>query len=100
ASAVLVALVPQGLILMVVVAYSLAILRLAPQGALVQRINSVESLSHIDVLCVDKTGTLTTQNLQVDEIVPYGMELDELRARLGDFVASSPSGNRTSDAIG
>lgn len=100
ASAVLVALVPQGLILMVVVAYSLAIMRLAPQGALIQRINAVESLSHIDVLCVDKTGTLTTQNLQVDELVPYDIELDDLRARLGDFVASSPSGNRTSDAIG
>ncbi|MEZ4521824.1 MAG: HAD-IC family P-type ATPase [Thermomicrobiales bacterium] len=99
ASAVLVALVPQGLILMITVAYSLAVLRIAPKGALIQRINSVESLSHIDLLCVDKTGTLTTQRLALKEAVPFGVEVEELRRLVGDFAASGTSPNKTSEAI-
>ena len=99
ASAVLVALVPQGLILMITVAYSLAVLRIAPKGALIQRINAVESLSHIDLLCVDKTGTLTTQRLALEEMVPFGIERDELEHLIGDFAASGTSPNKTSEAI-
>lgn len=99
ASAVLVALVPQGLILMITLAYSLAVLRVAPQGALIQRINSIESLSHIDVLCVDKTGTLTTQRLALEAVTPFGTDEETLRALLGDFAASASSSNKTSDAI-
>ncbi|CAN5503113.1 HAD-IC family P-type ATPase [soil metagenome] len=99
ASAVLVALVPQGLILMITVAYSLAVLRIAPKGALIQRINAVESLSHIDLLCVDKTGTLTTQRLALEELVPFGIEREELEQLVGYFVASGTSPNKTSDAI-
>lgn len=98
-SAVLIALVPQGLILMVAVAYSLAALRLAPQGALVQRVNSVESLSHIDTLCVDKTGTLTTQELKLREIVPLSQDEETARRWFGTLIASSSSRNKTADAI-
>lgn len=99
ASAVLVALVPQGLILMITVAYSLAVLRIAPKGALIQRINAVESLSHIDLLCVDKTGTLTTQRLALERIVPFGIEQAELETILGDVAESGSSPNKTSEAI-
>lgn len=99
ASAVLVALVPQGLILMITVAYSLAVLRIAPKGALIQRINAVESLSHIDLLCVDKTGTLTTQRLALEEMIPFGIEREELERLIGDFAASGTSPNKTSEAI-
>jgi cation-transporting ATPase E len=88
-SAVLISLVPQGLVAMTVIAYSLAIARLMPAGILVQRINAVESLSHIDVLCVDKTGTLTTQRLTVETATPFGIGEDDLARRLGDFVATS-----------
>ncbi len=99
ASAVLVALVPQGLILMVAVAYSLAALRLAPRGALVQRVNAVESLSHIDTLCVDKTGTLTTQKLKVREFVPLVHDEETVKDWFGAIVSTSSSRNRTADAI-
>ena len=60
AAAVLVALVPQGLVVMVTVTYALAIVRLAGDKALIQRSSAVESMSRVDVLCLDKTGTLTT----------------------------------------
>lgn len=99
AAAVIVALVPQGLIFMVTVTYAMAAVRMSGKGALIQRMNAVESTSQVGVLCLDKTGTLTTNELQVRELVPIGMDEATLRAALGDFAASASSGNRTSTAI-
>lgn len=99
AAAVLVALIPQGLVLMIAVTYSLAVMRLANSGVLIQRLNAVESTSHIDVLCVDKTGTLTTQALEVEAVYPVGIEESELRRVIGEFAASVSSSNKTNDAL-
>ena len=62
ATAVITTLVPQGLLLMSTVAYVWAPYRVADRGGLVQRLSAVEELSHVDVLCTDKTGTLTPDN--------------------------------------
>lgn len=59
-AAVLSGQVPYGLFLMIVVAYALGASTIAKQGALVQQVNAIESLSTIDILCMDKTGTLTS----------------------------------------
>ncbi len=99
AAAVTVALVPQGLWFMVTVAYSLAVVRTARSGVLIQRLNAVESISRVDVLCLDKTGTLTSNALSVDTVVPLGMSEDELRRSLGSFAASAAFRNRTSETI-
>lgn len=98
-SAVVISLVPQGLLLMITVAYALGALRIANKGALVQQINAVESLSNVDVLCLDKTGTLTTNRIQLRQIVPLQMDENELRHTVGSFVASTGRVNRTADAI-
>ena len=71
AAAVLVALIPQGLIVMVTVTYALAIIRLAGGKALIQRSNAVESMSRVDVLCLDKTGTLTTPLIELIDTHPF-----------------------------
>jgi cation-transporting ATPase E len=99
-TAVVISLVPQGLLLMITVAYALGAVRIANKGALVQQINAVESLSNVDVLCLDKTGTLTTNRIQLRQIVPIGLEEAELRQTLGHFVASTGRINRTAQAIG
>jgi cation-transporting ATPase E len=99
-AAVIVALVPQGLFFMTTVTYAMGAVRMAGKGALVQQSNAIESMSHVDVLCLDKTGTLTTNRIKVHAIHPLGVTEDELGARLGDFVASASSGNRTAEAIG
>ena len=78
AAAVLVALIPQGLIVMVTVTYALAIIRLAGGKALIQRSNAVESMSRVDVLCLDKTGTLTTPLIELVETHPF-VDDDELQ---------------------
>lgn len=100
ASAVLVSLVPQGLVLMTVVGYALAVTRLTPRGILVQRINAIESLSHITTLCVDKTGTLTTQRLVLQAVVALdGRSDDDARRSAGELALSAATMNRTSEAI-
>jgi len=98
--AVIAGLVPAGLYLMITLAYSLGAVRILGQSALIQQANAVESLSNVDVLCLDKTGTLTANRLQLEGVHPIG-EINEadLRALLGEFVATMRGGNRTSTAI-
>ena len=96
---VVIGLVPQGLLLAIVVAYALGAMRVAGQGALVQQTNAIESLSNVDTFCLDKTGTLTTNRLQVQDVRPLGIDRGDLQMRLSDFVASTTTGNKTSEAI-
>jgi cation-transporting P-type ATPase E len=96
---VVIGLVPQGLLLAIVVAYALGAMRVAGQGALIQQTNAIESLSNVDTFCLDKTGTLTTNRLRVEEVLPLGIDRDDLRVRLSDFVASATTTNKTSEAI-
>jgi cation-transporting ATPase E len=99
AAAVVVALVPQGLVFMITVTYSIAAIKVANAGALVQRLNAVESMSGIDVLCLDKTGTLTTNDLTVEDVAPASLERERFQSLLGDFAASASMRNRTTAAI-
>ena len=71
-SAVLSGLVPYGLFLLIAVAYTVGAVKCAGRGALVQRVNAVESVSNVDVVCTDKTGTLTTGRLALAEVTPVG----------------------------
>ncbi|NDJ74781.1 MAG: HAD-IC family P-type ATPase [Chloroflexi bacterium] len=100
-TAVVISLVPQGLLLMITVAYALGAVRIAQKGALVQQINAVESLSNVDILCLDKTGTLTTNRIEMRQAIPIGEDMteDRLRELAGNFVASTGRVNRTAEAI-
>ena len=100
ATAVLIGLVPYGLFLTIAVAYALGSVTIAKKGALVQQSNAVESLNSVDVLCMDKTGTLTSGRMKLDGIQPLGeMPLNEIAAALGSFVRSAAATNTTSQAI-
>ena len=98
-STVIVAMVPNGLILSIAVAYALGALRMAGKGALIQQANSVESLSHVDILCTDKTGTLTTNNITLDDVMPLDAERGQVERILGDYAASTGGPNRTTEAL-
>ncbi len=100
-AAVLVAMIPQGLAVMVTITYGYAALRISRAGAIVQRIDAVESMSRVDTLCLDKTGTITSSRLALESVVPLGgdADLERVRAVLGDVAASSAARDRTLDAI-
>ena len=100
ATAGCVTLVPEGLVLLASVAFAVGAARMARRGALVQRLSAVESLAGVDVVCVDKTGTLTDGTLALDEIVPLGGHSEaEVRHELGAFATSLAGRNPTADAI-
>ncbi len=99
-SAVLSGQVPYGLFFMVALAYAVGAAGIAKRGALVQQTNAVESLSNVNVLCMDKTGTLTANRLLFHAVQPLA-DVDEaiLRLRLGIFARSASTSNTTSEAL-
>lgn len=99
AAVVIFGLVPNGLFLAIAVAYAAGAVRIAGRGALVQQANAIESLANVEVLCLDKTGTLTTNRIVFERLEAIGLDEAEVRRLLGQFVASASSGTRTSEAI-
>ena len=99
-SVVIVGLIPNGLFLTIAVAYAIGAVRMVGQGALVQQANAVESLSNVDVLCLDKTGTLTANQIELHEIRPFSATTEtDLHQALATYAASTPAGNRTTEAL-
>lgn len=100
AAAVLVALVPQGLAMMIMVTYTVGAVRIASHGALVQRLAAVEAMSRVDTLCLDKTGTITSRLMRLAEAVPIAPH-DEagLRHLAGVLAASAATASPSTDAL-
>ena len=100
AVAAVVTLVPEGLVLLASLTYAVAAIRMARRGALAQQLNAVESLASVDVVCIDKTGTLTEPALRVVGVIPAeGVERRVLEAAVGRFAAASPTANATIAAM-
>ncbi|HET7353317.1 MAG TPA: HAD-IC family P-type ATPase [Gaiellaceae bacterium] len=95
AVAAVVTLIPEGLILLASLTYAVAALRMARLGALAQQLNATESLASVDVVCLDKTGTLTQPRLRVVELI--GPE--SLAQELGVYAASAVTKNGTLEAV-
>ena len=95
AVAAVVTLIPEGLILLASLTFAVAAVRMARRGALAQQLNAIESLASVDVLCLDKTGTLTEATLRVAGVVGP----DGLSEQLGRYAASASARNRTLEAI-
>lgn len=72
----MVTMVPEGLVLLTSIAMAVAVLRLAAKKVLVQDMPAVEVLARVDVVCVDKTGTLTQPGMHLREVVPVGQGSD------------------------
>jgi cation-transporting P-type ATPase E len=99
--AAVVTLVPEGLILLTSLTFAVAALRMARRGALAQQLNAIESIASAEIICLDKTGTLTEAALRVIDVAPApGVEEPALVDALARFAASSPETNTTLEAIG
>ncbi len=95
-----VAMVPEGLVLLTSLAFAVAVVRLAQQRVLVQELPAVEGLARVDVLCIDKTGTLTQGKLSVEAVEPAGSDdAAPAETALAALAAADPSPNATTLAI-
>ena len=93
-------LVPEGLILLISVTAAVSAFKVAQRGVLAQQLNAVESLASVDIVCTDKTGTLTEPTLRVVALVPAeGADESSLANALASYAANAPSRNLTLDAI-
>ncbi len=93
-----VAMVPEGLVLLTNVAFAMAVVRLARRRVLVQELPAVEGLARVDVLCIDKTGTLTEGKLRVRSVTPMG-DMQEPGQVLAALAGADPAPNATMRAI-
>ncbi|HEY3486114.1 MAG TPA: HAD-IC family P-type ATPase, partial [Ilumatobacteraceae bacterium] len=90
-----VALVPQGLVLLVSMAMAVAIIRLAREHVVVQELHAVEGLARIDVICLDKTGTLTTGKFALEGIEPLDHDEEVLKQGVAAVAAAEASPTST-----
>lgn len=72
AAGAIVPMVPEGLVLLTSMAFALGVIRLGKRQCLVQEMPAIEGLARVDVVCVDKTGTLTETGMRLAEIIPLG----------------------------
>jgi cation-transporting P-type ATPase E len=100
ATAGLVTLIPEGLVLLMSVTFAVAAMRLAKRNTLVQQMSATESLASVDTICVDKTGTLTAGELRLSGVeYAEGVDPKSGAAALGRFAASVGNRNQTLETI-
>lgn len=93
-------LVPQGLIMTSTLALTIGAVKISRHKTLIQRINAVESMANVTVLCFDKTGTLTENKLHVDEIISLGSQsIIDIEGTLQLYVSNLAHRNTTAEAI-
>ena len=99
-AAALLGMLPKGLVLLISVSLATGVIRLARMKILVQNIYSLETLAHVDTLCLDKTGTITDGNLRVHSVVPLAdIPEKELESLVQSYMAASDDNNATFRAL-
>ena len=101
--AAVIGMVPEGLYLLASVALAVSSIRLAQKKVLLHDMKCIETLARVNVLCVDKTGTITENTMEVQDVIPT-KEYEEgkmcpLSELLGDFTAAQSSDNITMEAM-
>ena len=99
--AALVGMIPEGLYLLTSVALAVSAQKLSKSRVLVQDMNSIEALARVDVLCVDKTGTITEPDMEVENLLPLGDALlpEQLEDILTAMYDSGEPDNATAKAM-
>ena len=99
--AALIGMIPEGLYLLTSVALAVSAQKLSRQRVLVQDMNSIETLARVDVLCVDKTGTITEPDMVVDNVIPLADLLppEELEDLLTAMYGTTEPDNATAKAM-
>lgn len=98
--AALIGMIPEGLVLLTSVVFAVSVIRLSRHRTLVQELFCIETLARVDVLCLDKTGTITEGTMQVDELVPFAKHSqEEMITALTALTANLSDDNPTFRAI-
>lgn len=97
--AALIGMIPEGLVLLTSTVLAVSVIRLAKHNVLVQQLFCIETLARVDVLCLDKTGTITTGELEVEDIDYLGSDRDYVDKILKSLAKNSLDRNATIQAV-
>ena len=95
----IIGMIPEGLYLLMTLALALGAASLARQQVLLNSMKGIESLSRVDVLCVDKTGTITENTMKVVQVLSVQQDKNASQEALKQYLAASPDENETIAAI-
>ncbi len=99
-SAAVIGMIPAGMFLLITVALSVGVIKLAKKKTLVKDIYSIEMLARVNTLCLDKTGTITDGTMNVVEMINFSQtQTKSVEKILSNILASQSSGNLTSIAM-
>ena len=97
-SAGLLGMLPKGLVLLISVGLAVGVIRLSKKNVLVRELHSLENLAHCDVICLDKTGTLTEGSLEVEAVYP-DMDEGEFNRLMATYLVHTSDNNATYQAL-
>ncbi len=97
--AALIGMIPEGLILLTSTVLAVSVIRLSKDKVLVQELYCIETLARVDMLCLDKTGTITEGKMEVNSIIPVNNTKEELENILSSIARASEDKNVTIEAI-
>ncbi|MEU8361394.1 HAD-IC family P-type ATPase [Nonomuraea sp. NPDC048882] len=95
----IVTMIPEGLVLTTSLAFAVGVVRLGRRKCLVQELPAIEGLARVDVLCLDKTGTLTTAGMDLDQVLPVQPDGRPIDAALAALAHLDSRPNATAEAI-
>ncbi|MGQ7556344.1 cation-translocating P-type ATPase [Streptococcus suis] len=100
-STALLGMLPKGIALLTITSLLTAVIKLGMKNVLVQEMYSVETLARVDVLCLDKTGTITQGKMTVENLLPLTnhYSLDTIQQILATYIQTSEDTNSTAQAI-
>ena len=96
----LIGMIPEGLVLLTSSAMAVSVIRLRRYNVLVQDLYSIENLARVDVICLDKTGTITEGIMEVKDIIPYKKnDIDDIKEILSNYVNALDDSSPTFKSI-
>ena len=97
--AALIGMIPEGLVLLTSSVMAVSIIRLSKYRVLVQQLYCIEMLSRVNVICLDKTGTITTGNMKVHDIIPNKISKEEFKKHIEKIVNTMDDSSATFNAV-
>lgn len=97
--AAMIGMIPEGLILLTSVAMAVGVVKLGRRNTLVQELYGIETLARVDVLCLDKTGTITTGEMTLEVMEPEETSAEEMKAALARFLGAFDDDSSTLNAL-
>ncbi len=95
----LLGMIPSGLIALTTAVFAISVIRLSKHKTLAQNLYCIETLARVDVICLDKTGTITEGSMDVHSVYSHSGDTDQFKKLLKNFIVAVKDDNTTANAI-